>query len=278
MTLKIFNPITPGTRGLVLVDRKDLWKGKPWRSLTVGLNRRCGRNNEGRVTMKHRGGGHKRNYRIIDFKRNKLDINGTVERFEYDPNRSAFIALIKYEDQEMSYILAPQKLNIGDQVVASEKADIKPGNNMLVKNIPVGTIIHNVELKPGKGAQVARSAGCYAQIISRLDNYIQIRLSSREVRIILNSCRATIGSVSNPDNKNTNLGKAGRNRWLGKRPHVRGVAMNPFDHPHGGGNGKTAGGRNPVTPYGVPTKGYRTRNNKRTDFFIVNSRHKSRKK
>ena len=272
MALKQYKPNTPGQRGLVLVDKSDLYKGKPVKKLTEGLNKSGGRNNSGKITMWQRGGGHKRRYRIIDFKRTKKDLIGTVERLEYDPNRSAHIALIKYEDSELKYIIAPQRLNVGDKVVSSNKADIKPGNCMPLSSVPVGTIIHNVELKPGKGGQIARSAGSYVQLIGKDVSYSILRLMSGEVRLVLSSCLCTVGAVSNPDNQNTNLGKAGRNRWLGKRPTVRGVAMNPVDHPHGGGEGRTSGGRHPVTPWGKPTKGYRTRNNKRTDKLIIRRR------
>jgi large subunit ribosomal protein L2 len=272
MALKQYKPNTPGQRGLVLVDKSDLYKGKPVKKLTEGLNKSGGRNNSGKITMWQRGGGHKRRYRIIDFKRTKKDLFGTVERLEYDPNRSAYIALIKYEDSELKYIIAPQRLNVGDKVVSSNKADIKPGNCMPLSSVPVGTIIHNVELKPGKGGQLARSAGSYVQLIGKDVSYSILRLMSGEVRFVLSSCLCTVGAVSNPDNQNTNLGKAGRNRWLGKRPSVRGVAMNPVDHPHGGGEGRTSGGRHPVTPWGKPTKGYRTRNNKRTDKLIIRRR------
>lgn len=279
MALKSYNPITPGTRQLVLVDRSELWKGKPVKSLTEGLTKSGGRNNTGRITVWQRGGGHKRRYRLIDFKRNgKLGVPGTVERLEYDPNRTAFIALIRYEDGEQAYILAPQRLKAGDIVIADAKADIKPGNAMQLKNMPVGTIVHNVELKQGKGGQMARSAGCYAQLIGKDSGYAQLRLSSGELRMVRGECMATVGAVSNPDNQNVNLGKAGRKRWLGKRPHVRGVAMNPVDHPHGGGEGRTSGGRHPVTPWGFPTKGKKTRNNKATDRLIMRSRHLAKKK
>ncbi|WP_019646042.1 50S ribosomal protein L2 [Novispirillum itersonii] len=279
MALKSYNPITPGTRQLVLVDRSELWKGKPVKTLTEGLTKSGGRNNTGRITVWQRGGGHKRRYRLVDFKRNgKLGIPGTVERLEYDPNRTAFIALIRYEDGDLAYILAPQRLKAGDIVIADAKADIKPGNAMQLKNMPVGTIVHNVELKQGKGGQMARSAGCYAQLIGKDSGYAQLRLSSGELRMVRGECMATVGAVSNPDNQNVNLGKAGRKRWLGKRPHVRGVAMNPVDHPHGGGEGRTSGGRHPVTPWGFPTKGKKTRNNKATDRLIMRSRHLAKKK
>lgn len=277
MALKKYKPTTPGQRQLVLVDRSHLWGGKPEKTLTEGLNKKGGRNNHGRLTVRSRGGGHKRSYRVIDFKRRKFDVPATVERLEYDPNRSAFIALVKYEDGELAYILAPQRLGIGDKVIASASADIKPGNAMPLSSIPVGTIIHNVEMKPSKGGQIARAAGTYAQIVGRDAGYTLVRLNSGEQRRILGSCLATIGAVSNPDNSNISLGKAGRMRWLGRRPHTRGVAMNPVDHPHGGGEGRTSGGRNPVTPWGKPTKGKRTRSNKSTDKFIVRSRHARKK-
>ncbi len=274
MPLKKYKPITPGMRGLVLVDRSQLHKGKPVKKLTKGLGKSGGRNNAGRITIWSRGGGHKRRYRIIDFKRRKWDQPATVERIEYDPNRTAFIALVRYEDGELSYILAPQRVKSGDQVVAGERVEVRPGNAMPLKSIPPGTIIHNVELKPGKGGQIARSAGAYVQIVGRDSGYAQIRLKSGEVRRVRLECMATIGAVSNPDHGNIKLGKAGRNRRLGRRPVVRGVAMNPVDHPHGGGEGRTSGGRHPVTPWGKPTKGMRTRRNKRTDALIVRRRHK----
>jgi large subunit ribosomal protein L2 len=274
MGLKKFKPRSPGTRQLVITDRSDLWKGKPEKSLTQGLKKSGGRNNKGRLTSRHRGGGHKRLYRKIDWKRDKLDVVGTVERIEYDPNRTAFIALIKYEDGELRYIVAPQRLQTGDKVIAGSKTDVKPGNAMLLKNMPVGTIIHNIEMKPGKGAQICRSAGTYAQLAGRDQGYAQIKLPSGELRVVRQECMATVGAVSNPDNMNTNKGKAGRSRWLGKRPSVRGVVMNPVDHPHGGGEGKSSGGRHPVTPWGKPTKGYKTRKNKTTDKYIIRSRKK----
>ncbi|PTM61951.1 50S ribosomal protein L2 [Phreatobacter oligotrophus] len=277
MALKTFKPITPGLRQLVLVDRSDLYKGKPVKTLTEGKSSTGGRNNLGRVTSRFRGGGHKRSYRLVDFKRRKLDVAATVERIEYDPNRSAFIALIKYVDGELSYILAPQRLAVGDSVVAAESADVKPGNAMPIANIPVGTIVHNVELKIGKGGAVARSAGTYAQIVGRDEGYVILRLNSGEQRLVHGRCFASIGAVSNPDHMNVSIGKAGRNRWLGWRSHNRGVAMNPIDHPHGGGEGRTSGGRHPVTPWGFPTKGKKTRSNKRTDKFIVSSRHSKKK-
>ena len=273
MALRTYKPITPGQRGLVLVDRSGIWKGKPEKSLTEGLRSKGGRNNKGRITARRRGGGHKRRYRLIDFKRQKKNVTATVERLEYDPNRTAFIALIKYEDGEIGYILAPQRLRQGDQVISGLAVDIKPGNAMPMQNIPVGTIVHNVEMKPGKGGQIARSAGTYAQIIGKDQGYAQLRLISGELRMIRAECMATIGAVSNPDQQNIKLGKAGRKRWIGKRPAVRGVAMNPVDHPHGGGEGRTSGGRHPVTPWGKPTKGKRTRSNKKTDRLIMRRRH-----
>ena len=274
MALKHYNPTTPSQRQLITVDRSDLWKGKPVKKLTKGLTKSGGRNNKGRITMWHRGGGHKRTYRIIDFKRRKFDVEGTVQRIEYDPNRTAFIALIEYDDGEQAYIIAPQRLGIGDKILAAQRADIKPGNAMAISSIPVGTIIHNVELKPEKGGQLARSAGAYVQFVGREAGYALLRLTSGEVRRVRAECMASIGAVSNPDQKNINLGKAGRKRWLGRRPVVRGVVMNPIDHPHGGGEGRTSGGRHPVTPWGVPTKGKRTRNNKKTDRLIVRRRRK----
>ncbi len=273
MALKTFNPTTPGQRQLVLVDRSALYKGKPVKGLTEGLTKSGGRNNAGRMTARRRGGGHKRSYRRIDFKRRKFDIPAIVERLEYDPNRTAFIALIKYEDGELSYILAPQRLVEGDTVIAGETTDVKPGNAMPLHSMPVGTIIHNVEMKPGKGGQIARAAGTYAQLVGRDQVNAILRLNSGEQRVVAGKCMATIGAVSNPDHANISLGKAGRSRWMGKRPSVRGVAMNPVDHPHGGGEGRSSGGRHPVTPWGVPTKGKRTRSNKSTDKYILRSRH-----
>ena len=272
MALRNYKPTSPSRRNLVLIDRSDLWKGKPEKSLTEGLSSKGGRNNKGRITARRRGGGHKRRYRIIDFKRQKFDMPATVERIEHDPNRSAFIALISYEDGEKAYIIAPQRLAPGDKVISGEKVDIKPGNALPMANIPVGTIIHNVELKVGGGAQVARSAGTYVQLIGKDQGYAQLRMNSGEIRIVRAECMATIGAVSNPDKGNIKLGKAGRKRWLGKRPAVRGVAMNPVDHPHGGGEGRTSGGRHPVTPWGKPTKGKRTRSNKKTDRLIIRRR------
>ncbi|WP_346895018.1 50S ribosomal protein L2 [uncultured Roseibium sp.] len=277
MALKTFNPTSPGRRQLVQVDRSDLWKGKPVKTLTEGLSKTGGRNNMGRLTSRNVGGGHKRSYRLVDFKRRKFDVPAKVERLEYDPNRTAFIALIRYEDGELSYILAPQRLSVGDTVVAGQAVDVKPGNAMPLSSIPVGTIVHNIELKPGKGAQIARSAGAFVQVVGRDQGYTTLRLMSGEQRRVLGTCMASIGAVSNPDHSNINYGKAGRSRWLGIRPHTRGVVMNPVDHPHGGGEGRTSGGRHPVTPWGKPTKGKRTRRNKSTDKYIVRSRHARKK-
>ena len=277
MALKNYNPTSPGQRQLVLVDRSHLYKGKPVKKLTEGLSQKGGRNNAGRITVRFRGGGHKRTYRIIDFKRREnAGMPATVERLEYDPNRTAFIALIKYENGTQSYILAPQRIKPGDTVVAGEQVDIKPGNAMPLANMPVGTFVHNVELKLGKGGAIARSAGSYAQIVGRDGGYVSIRLSSGEQRLVLGQCFATIGAVSNPDHMNISLSKAGRSRWLGRKPHNRGVSMNPVDHPHGGGEGRTSGGRHPVSPTGKPTKGKKTRSNKRTTKFIVRSRHQKK--
>ncbi len=276
MALKTHKPVTPGRRGLVTVDRSGLWKGKPVKALTEGLTKSGGRNNHGRITSRRRGGGHKRLYRIVDFRRRKFDVPATVTRLEYDPNRTAYIALLEYADGVQSYILAPQRLSAGDTVIASARADIKPGNAMPLSSIPVGTIVHNVELKAGRGGQLARSAGTYLQIVGRDAGYALLRLGSGEVRMVRAECMATIGAVSNADQSNIKIGKAGRNRWLGKRPSVRGVAMNPVDHPHGGGEGRTSGGRHPVSPWGKPTKGAKTRKNKRTTKLIVRRRRKKR--
>ena len=273
MALKLYNPTTPSQRTLVTVDRSELWKGRPEKSLTKGKKRGSGRNNHGHITTRHKGGGHKKLYRQIDFRRNKFDIEAKVERIEYDPNRTAFIALIKYKDNELAYIIAPQRLKAGDKVVSGERVDIKPGNALPLKNIPVGTIVHNIEMKQGKGGQLARAAGSYAQLIGKDSGYALVRLRSGEVRLINSECLATIGAVSNSDHQNTVVAKAGRSRWKGIRPTVRGVVMNPVDHPHGGGEGKTSGGRHPVTPWGKPTKGKRTRKNKKTDKFIVRRRY-----
>jgi large subunit ribosomal protein L2 len=272
MALKSFKPTTPGQRQLVLVDHSELHKGRPVKKLTEGLRSKGGRNNHGRITMRYRGGGHKRRYRLVDFTRRKFDMVATVERLEYDPNRTAFIALIKYDDGEQSYILAPQRLQPGDKVVSGERVDIKPGNAMPLKNIPVGTIVHNVELKPAGGGQLARAAGNYVQLVGRDAGLALLRMSSGEVRMVRTECMATIGAVSNPDQQNISIGKAGRNRWKGRKPSVRGVAMNPIDHPHGGGEGRTSGGRHPVTPWGKSTKGKKTRHNKKTDGMILRRR------
>jgi large subunit ribosomal protein L2 len=279
MALKHYNPTSPARRGLILVDRSALWKGKPVKALTEGKSKTGGRNNKGHVTSRGIAGGHKQSYRHIDFKRRKWDVAATVERLEYDPNRSAFIALVKYDDDgSVAYIIAPQRLAVGDKVIAGQKVDVKPGNAMLLSQMPVGTIIHNIEMKPGKGGQIARSAGTYAQLVGRDRGMVIVRLGSGEQRYVRGDCMGTVGAVSNPDNANTNLAKAGRNRWLGKRPLTRGVAKNPVDHPHGGGEGRTSGGRHPVTPWGKPTKGARTRNNKTTDQYIIRSRHAKKKR
>jgi large subunit ribosomal protein L2 len=276
MALKNFNPVTPSLRGTVLISRAELWKGKPVKGLTEGLSQSGGRNNHGRITSRFRGGGHKQSYRIVDFKRRKRDMPAVVQRLEYDPNRTAFIALVKYQDGELAYILAPQRLKAGDQVVASARADIKPGNAMPLSAIPVGTIVHNIEMKVGAGGKIARAAGQYAQLVGKDAGYAQIKLMSGELRMVRGECMASIGAVSNPDNSNQSLGKAGRSRWMGRKPHQRGVVMNPVDHPHGGGEGRTSGGRHPVTPWGKPTKGYKTRVNKRTDRLIIRSRNKGK--
>ena len=277
MALKKYKPTTPSQRQLVLIDRSGLYKGKPVKSLTEGKSSTGGRNNNGRITSRFRGGGHKKAYRVVDFRRTKFDEPATVERLEYDPNRTAFLALVKYKDGELAYILAPQRLAVGDTIVSGQHVDVKPGNAMPLASIPVGTIVHNIEIKIGKGGQIARSAGTYAQIVGRDGEYIILRLNSGEQRVVHGSCMATVGAVSNPDHGNINLGKAGRKRWLGKRPHNRGVTMNPVDHPHGGGEGRTSGGRHPVTPWGKPTKGKKTRSNKSTNKFILISRHKRKK-
>src|SRR3984893_1130762 len=277
MALRTYKPATPSLRQLVLVDRSELWKGKPVKSLTKGKIGTGARNNLGRITVRFRGGGHKRALRDVDFKRTKHDVPAKVERIEYDPNRTAFLALIKYSDGEQAYILAPQRLAAGDVVVAGNYVDVKPGNVMPLGNMPVGTIVHNIEMKIGKGGQIARSAGTYAQIVGRDQDYVIMRLNSGEQRLVHGRCRGTIGAVSNPDHMNISIGKAGRTRWLGWRPHNRGVVMNPIDHPHGGGEGRTSGGRHPVTPWGKPTKGKKTRSNKSTNRFILLSRHKRKK-
>jgi large subunit ribosomal protein L2 len=273
MALKSFKPITPGLRQVVLVDKSDLWKGGPHKALVAGSAKTGGRNNLGRITTRHHGGGAREQYRVVDFKRAKRDVEAKVERIEYDPNRTAYIALVKYSDGEFSYILAPQRLAPGDSVIAGEKADIKPGNALPLRIIPVGTVVHNVELKLGRGGQLARSAGTYVQLVGKDQGYAILRLSSGELRKVSAECWASIGAVSNPDQQNVKIGKAGRTRWMGIRPTVRGTAMNPIDHPHGGGEGRTKGGRHPVTPWGQPTKGYKTRHNKATDRLIVRRRN-----
>jgi len=276
MALKIFKSYTKSTRGTVLVDRKDLWKGKPLKSLTFGQSSTGGRNNLGRITSRHKGSGHKHKYRKIDFYRKKDDIDAVVERIEYDPNRSGYVALLKYEDGVMSYILAPNKINIGDKVVSGRNKEIKIGNCMQLSDIPAGTDIHNIEINPNGGAKLVRSAGSSAQLSGSDDNYCIIKLSSGEIRKIISTSRATIGTVSNSDHQNIKIGKAGRNRWKGKRPQTRGVAMNPVDHPHGGGEGKTSGGRSPVSPWGQSAKGLKTRSNKKTNKYIITRRKKRR--
>src|SRR6185437_13959959 len=278
MALKTYKPTTPAQRQLVLVDRSGLYKGKPLKALTEGKSSTGGRNNLGRITTRFRGGGHKKAYRTVDFKRARHDAPATVERIEYDPNRTGFIALIKYKDGEQAYILAPQRLAAGDTIVAGEYVDVKPGNAMPAGNSPIGTIVHNIEIKVGKGGQLARSAGTYAQIVGRDGEYVILRLNSSEQRLVHGRRMATIGAVSNPDNMNISIGKAGRQRWKGRMPHNRGVTMNPIDHPHGGGEGRTSGGRHPVTPWGFPTKGKKTRKNKSTTKFIISSRHARKKK
>lgn len=274
MALKTHRPTSPGLRHLVQVDRRHLWKGAPVKMLTEGKKKTGGRNSDGRITTRHIGGGHKQSYRLIDFRRRKHDVAATVERLEYDPNRTAFIALIKYEDGQMSYILAPQRLNVGDQVVSGAKVDVKPGNAMPLSGMPIGTIVHNVELKPGAGGQIARSAGAFVQLVGRDSGWAVLKLNSGETRRVRADCMATVGAVSNPDHTNEVTGKAGRTRWKGTRPTVRSVAMNPIDHPNGG---RTNGGKHWATPWGKPTKGFKTRKNKQTDKFIVRSRAKGKK-
>ena len=276
MALRQFNPVTASLRGTVLINRSELWKGKPVKALTEGKIGTGGRNNHGRITSRFIGGGHKQAYRYVDFKRRKFDVPATVERLEYDPNRTAFIALVKYQDGELSYILAPQRLRPGDSVVSGQRCDIKPGNAMPLAAIPVGTIVHNIEMKAGAGGKIARSAGTYAQLVGKDAGYAQIKLMSGELRMVRAECMASVGAVSNPDNMNQKIGKAGRTRWMGKRPHNRGVVMNPVDHPLGGGEGRSSGGRHPVSPWGQPTKGYRTRGNKRTDGMIIRRRNKGK--
>ncbi|MBI1215193.1 MAG: 50S ribosomal protein L2 [Alphaproteobacteria bacterium] len=277
MALKSYRPTSPGLRQMIRVDRSELWKGKPEKTLVDGgHHRKNGRNHSGKITSWHRGGGHKKRYRIIDFKRKKFDVEATVERLEYDPNRTAWIALLKYADGELAYIIAPQRLKAGDKVVAAEKADIQPGNAMQIKNIPVGTLVHNVELNPGRGGQLARAAGTFIQIVGRDSGLTQIKMNSGELRVVRGECMATVGAVSNTDHSNVQLGKAGRSRWMGRRPHNRGVVMNPIDHPHGGGEGKSSGGRHPVSPWGKCAKGGKTRKNKATDKYILRRRKNKR--
>jgi large subunit ribosomal protein L2 len=273
MGIKNYRPVTPSRRYITGFDFEEITTKKPYKPLTVALKKKGGRNNLGRITVRHRGGGHKRAYRIIDFKRDKIDIPGVIETIEYDPNRSARIALVKYADGERRYIIAPISLKVGDKIVSTNgEAEILPGNSMLLSNIPVGTLIHNIEMYPGKGGQVVRSAGTLARILGKEGKYAIIKMPSNEIRKINLKCRATIGQVGNTDHSNITIGKAGRSRWLGRRPHVRGTAMNPVDHPHGGGEGKAKGGRHPVSPWGTPTKGYKTRRNKRTDKLIIKRR------
>ena len=274
MGIKKFKPTSAGRRHMTASNFEEITTSTPEKSLLAPLKKSGGRNNTGRITKRHTGGGHKRKYRMIDFKRDKREVSAKVVSIEYDPNRSARIALLNYLDGEKRYILAPVGVKVGDVVIASDKADIVPGNALPIRAIPLGTWVHNVELKVGKGGQLARSAGTYAMIAAKEGKYAQLRLPSGEVRLVLQDCCATVGQVGNTDHENVKLGKAGRNRWLGKRPQSRGVAMNPVDHPHGGGEGKSSGGRHPVTPWGVPTKGYKTRSNKRTDRFIVRRRTK----
>jgi large subunit ribosomal protein L2 len=273
MALKTYRPTSPGLRHLVLVDRKQLWKGAPVKVLVEGKTKTGGRNNDGRITTRHIGGGHKQAYRLVDFRRRKFDSPAKVERLEYDPNRTAFIALIKYDDGELSYILAPQRLTVGDTVVSGAKVDVKPGNAMPLASMPIGTIVHNVEMKPGRGGQLARSAGSYVQLVGRDAGWAILKLSSGETRRVRAECMATVGAVSNPDHSNQIIGKAGRSRWRGIRPTVRSIAMNPVDHPNGG---RTKGGKHWATPWGKPTKGAKTRKNKATDKFIIRSRHQGK--
>ncbi len=273
MALKTYRPTSPGLRQLVQVDRSHLWKGAPVKMLTEGKRKTGGRNNDGRITTRHIGGGHKQAYRKIDFRRRKHDVAATVERLEYDPNRTAFIALIKYEDGHLAYILAPQRLAVGDSVVSGEKVDVKPGNAMPLSSMPIGTIVHNVELKPGDGGQIARSAGAFVQLVGRDSGWAVLKLNSGETRKVRAECMASVGAVSNPDHTNEVTGKAGRTRWKGTRPTVRSITMNPIDHPNGG---RTNGGKHWATPWGKPTKGFKTRKNKQTDKFIVRSRSKSK--
>lgn len=273
MGVKKYRPYTPSRRNMTGFDFKEITKSKPEKSLTAALRKKSARNNGGRITVRHHGGGHKRRYRYIDFKRNKMDIPATVKAIEYDPNRTCRIALLFYADGEKAYILAPVGLKVGDTVISSSKADIQPGNSLRLSEIPTGTVIHAVEMRPGKGAQIARGAGSSATLVAKLGQYCQVKLPSGEVRQILSSCRASVGQVGNTDNENIKVGKAGRSRWKGKRPTVRGMVMNPIDHPLGGGEGVQKG-HHPVTPWGVPCKGHKTRNNKRTDRMIVKRRNK----
>jgi len=275
MALRTYKPTSAGLRHLVLVDKSSLWKGAPLKALTVGLRKTGGRGNTGRINAWRKSGGHKQSYRAIDFKRTKHDMPATVERLEYDPNRTSFIALIKYTDGTQAYIIAPQRLSVGETVVSGEKVDVKPGNAMLLANMPIGTIVHNVEMKIGKGGQLARAAGTYVQLVGRDSGYAILRLNSGETRMVHANCMATIGAVSNPDHANEVIGKAGRNRWKGVKPTVRGIAMNPVDHPNGG---RTNGGKHWVTPWGISTKGKKTRRNKATTKFIVRSRHEKKKR
>jgi large subunit ribosomal protein L2 len=277
MGTRFFKPTSPGQRFARLADFKEVTASSPEKKLTERLTKKAGRNNSGHITVRHQGGGHKQRYRVIDFRRDKSGVPAKVATIEYDPSRTAFIALLHYVDGEKRYIIAPQKIKVGDQVVSSAHADIKPGNALKLRYIPVGTVVHNVELKPGKGGQMARSAGTWAQVVAKEGKYAQLRLPSGEIRKVLLMCRATVGSVSNPDHENESVGKAGRTRWKGVRPSVRGVAMNPVDHPLGGGEGRTSGGRHPVSPWGKPTRGYKTRTNKRTDKFIVKGRKRRNK-
>jgi large subunit ribosomal protein L2 len=274
MGIKKLSPTSPARRYQTYLTNDDLTTDSPYKPLLTSKKRASGRNNLGKMTVRHRGGGHKRHYRIVDFKRDKFGVPGKVVTIEYDPNRSARIALINYVDGEKRYIIAPAGLQMGQTIVSGPESDILTGNALPIKNIPLGTQIHNIELKPGKGGQMARSAGSFAQLVAKDGEAAQLRLPSGEIRIVSVNCMATVGQVGNVEHENVSLGKAGRSRWMGKRPAVRGVAMNPVDHPHGGGEGKTSGGRNPVTPWGKPTRGYKTRNNKRTDKFIVKRRTK----
>ncbi len=272
MPLKQFNPTSPGRRFMTVLTFDDITKSTPEKALTEPMKRTGGRNNKGHQTIWFRGGGHKRRYRIVDFRRDKKEIPATVAAVEYDPNRSARLALLFYKDGEKRYILAPEGLKVGQAILSSDAADILPGNCLSLKAIPAGTMIHNIELKPGKGGQMVRSAGGAAQLVAKEGEFAQIKLPSGEVRKVHLGCHATVGQIGNIDHKNVSLGKAGRSRWLGRRPHNRGVSMNPIDHPHGGGEGKTSGGRHPVTPWGKPTKGAKTRKNKRTQAFILRRR------